>query len=251
MSFPGGDKNIKPAKITNTAVEEGPEGDLQGFGYSCISFMAEGNQLLYLFDIMISKDPKPIATYAVDKEAQVYPNILNQETKEPALVNGGGIEADLSKDLLREDPGSGTRSIVGENKYMTLGPLDMDFHPYEKILGFSFVLTLKITQFQLNSDGQIILASFLSDKRVDLEISFVGVLRLKLTDDASVTLAVAEEANGNEDMALNVYLGRIRNSNIGLASIYYWDSFGQHGNAASFSCNFFNSHLNFRGPTPG
>lgn len=190
----GASKILKIVEVTDTNTQEGFTGSISHYGYGCKplgpAITHENGWALISF----SQTNSPIAAYILDHEAQIYGNILETSTKEPVLLNGGDMAVDPNTDALRET----SRTRFGENKFMRINAIDMDYEAIDPAPGISVVLTGQFSTFPNAGTFSTI-----------LEIEGDKIIRLKIGENGELRV---DFGNGNQDtttslIPLNVQIG--------------------------------------------
>lgn len=233
---------MKLVSVTDPGTEEGFHGLIQNFGYSCAFFGVESNVALAWIPASYSHQGSLAASYLIDREAQVYGNIMDLESREPSLINGAGVGVD-AQDLTRLPVDGQTRSIAKDDRYMKVENIDMGYSVDDMMFGISVLINVRFTGFPKVSQGYVTFLVLESDKRFEFQIDKSGWIRVKIDDAADIYMDSGYDAYYDFEIAMKLYVGKIKHMNKGIAEIYYTaDSYGSYGFAQHgqfFDCKNF------------
>lgn len=238
----GGDKIIKLFNIVTPEIRF--IGKINTFGYGCkplgTDFMEDESWSLISF----SHTSEPKAVYVLDREAQIYSNILEEETKEPVLINGDTDQVESTKDLERVDIGGGDiRSVINTNRFVKVENLRMDYNGDNLLFGVSVAMTITVHFLPSGDIEEVTLFTLKSDKFIEVKITDSGGLLVYLDDIAEPWLYEQGALEEGATSVVKFYVGKGLEVTSGIAtiSIHFIDSTTEplSHNGKYFNCKFF------------
>lgn len=209
---------MRLAKVTDTNTEEGFNGMIQNYGYSCFYFGIEGDLEWSWIPPSYSHRAEAVAGYIIDREAQKYGNIFDLDTREPALINGVD-SAGSSGDAVRLDMGGGNfRSTITGNSHMKIENIDMKYNPDNLMFGITVVLTVEALSFP--SSGYVNFLVLESDKRFIFEVNPDGEIRVKYDNTANTYFTLPYYWYSGYIYQIKVYVGTSKDRQMGILEIY-------------------------------
>lgn len=221
----GADKKIKLFDSSGGEIKF--IGKVNTFGYGCrlLGQPYVDSEIWAL--VAYSHPSEPRAAYILDREAQIYSNILEEETKEPVLINGDTDQVESSKDLERVDlGGSNFRSVISKNRFVKVENLKMEYSEDNLVFGVSVAMTITCHSLPQSGDGQVTILSMKSDKVIEVKIDKDGEFYVYLDDVSSPWNYSKEKINENVPLAVKLYLGKSLEVQSGIASmsVHFIDS---------------------------